>query len=108
MSVRERIREVGILKTLGFTPGMILAALLGEAAVLALTGGVIGSVLAWGLCALIRSAQTPVQQLRMLSVTPLTVLLSLLAALLIGLASGMVPSLGASRKSILDSLRHTG
>jgi putative ABC transport system permease protein len=108
MSVRERIREVGILKTLGFTPEMILVTLLGEAAVLALAGGVIGSVLAWGLCALIRGFQTPVQQLRMLSLTPLIALLSLLVALLIGLTSGLVPSIAASRKSILDSLRHTG
>jgi putative ABC transport system permease protein len=108
MSVRERLREVGILKTLGFTPEMILGSLLGEAAVLAFTGGVIGSVLTWGMCALLRSIQTPVQQLRMLSVTPLIVLLSLLTALLIGMASGILPSLGASRKSIIDSLRHTG
>ena len=32
MSVRERIREVGILKTLGFTPGAILGIVLGESA----------------------------------------------------------------------------
>jgi len=108
MSVRERIREVGILKTLGFTPEMILGTLLGEAAVLALAGGVAGSALTWGVCALIRNFQTPIQQLRMLGVSPLIVLLSLLIALLIGLASGMLPSLGASRKSIIESLRHTG
>lgn len=108
MSVRERIREVGILKTLGFTPEMILGTLLGEAAILALTGGMIGIALTWGLCKLISNAPTPVQQLRMLSVTPLIALLSLLVALLIGLASGIIPSLGASRKSILDSLRDTG
>jgi putative ABC transport system permease protein len=108
MSVRERIREVGILKTLGFTPEMILGSLLGEAATLALIGGVIAIALTWGLCKLISNAPTAVQQLRMLSVTPLIALLSLLVALLIGVTSGMVPSLDASRKSILDSLRHTG
>ena len=42
MSVRERYREVGILKTLGFTPEIILGTLLGEAGVLALTGGLMG------------------------------------------------------------------
>ena len=108
MSIRERIREVGVLKTLGFTREMILGTLLGEAAVLALTGGVIGIALAWGLCRLISSAPTPVQQLRALSVSPLIAFLSLLVALLIGLASGMIPSMNASRKTILDSLRHMG
>ena len=108
MSVRERIREVGILKTLGFTPDLILTTLLGEASVIALTGGLIGCALAWGLCELIRSVPTPVQQLRVMSVTPLIALSSLLVALLIGLASSMIPALNASRKPILDSLKHTG
>ena len=36
MSVRERIREVGVLKTLGFTQGEILGIVLGEAAFLSL------------------------------------------------------------------------
>jgi putative ABC transport system permease protein len=108
MSVRERIREVGILKTLGFTPELILTTLLGEALVIALTGGLIGCALAWGLCELIRSVPTPVQQLRVMSITPLIALCSLLVALLIGIASSMIPALNASRKPILDSLKHAG
>jgi putative ABC transport system permease protein len=108
MSVRERIREVGVLKTLGFTQGVILGTLLGEAAVMALTGGVAGSAMAWGLCLLIRNAPVQVPQLRLLSVTPLLALLTLLMALLIGLASGIVPSFNAARKSILDALKYTG
>src|ERR1051326_1824106 len=42
MSVRERIREVGVLKTLGFTPGSILNLILGEACAISLIGGLIG------------------------------------------------------------------
>ena len=49
---------------------------------------VIGIALTWGLCLLISTMPTPVQQLRMLSLTPLIALLSMLVALLIGLASG--------------------
>ncbi len=50
MSVRERIREVGILKTLGFTPGAILGIVLGESAVISAIGGFIGSLLAAAMC----------------------------------------------------------
>jgi putative ABC transport system permease protein len=39
MSVRERVREVGVLKTLGFTQGEILGIVLGEAAFLSFIGG---------------------------------------------------------------------
>jgi ABC-type antimicrobial peptide transport system permease subunit len=35
-------------------------------------------------------------------------LLSLLIALLIGLAGGMVPSIGAARKPILEALKYNG
>jgi hypothetical protein len=39
MSVRERTRETGILRTLGYTPGEILGMILGESVVIALIGG---------------------------------------------------------------------
>ena len=42
MSVRERVREVGVLKTLGFTPGTILQLILGEACAISVAGGLIG------------------------------------------------------------------
>jgi putative ABC transport system permease protein len=42
MSIRERTREVAVLKTLGFTRQSILRLYMGEAVVVALTGGVAG------------------------------------------------------------------
>jgi len=57
---------------------------------------------------MLRSAPIPMQQLRVINVPPLIVLISLLIALLIGLLSAMVPAIGAARRPILDSLRHTG
>ncbi len=46
MSVRERINEVGVLKTLGFTDNTILGVLIGEAITIALIGGTLGLILA--------------------------------------------------------------
>jgi putative ABC transport system permease protein len=109
MSVRERIREVGILKTLGFTPAAILGMVLGESAIIALTGGVIGCLLAGLLCNVIRhTAPAFIPGIKTLAVTPLIASLSLAAALLIGLVGALLPALSASRMSIINSLRHTG
>ena len=106
MSVRERIGEVGIMKTLGFTPSAILGIVLGEAIIMALVGGAVGSGLAEALCAVMRHGPSFVP--RSLSVTPLIATLNLVAALLIGLTSALVPAVSAARTSIVDSLRHTG
>jgi putative ABC transport system permease protein len=110
MSVRERIREVGILKTLGFTPGAVLGIVLGEAAVISLIGGAIGSLLAAGMCAMVRNSPGGdfMPALRTLSITPDVGAVCLAAALFIGLVSSFVPAWNASRTSILESLRATG
>src|SRR5213076_2831207 len=47
MSIRERTREVAVLKTLGFTRQTVLGMFVGEAVVLALIGGIGGSVVAF-------------------------------------------------------------
>jgi len=110
MSVRERVREVGILKTLGFTPGNILGIILGEAGFISLVGGAIGCLLAVVLCGAVR--QSPggafIQALRTLTLTPSVALLCLGVALLIGVVSSLFPAWSAAKTSILDSLRYNG
>lgn len=108
MSVRERIREVGILKTLGFTPGAILGIILGEAAVIAVVGGVLGLALAAGMTAVIRSGPAFMQALKTLTIAPSVALVSLLLAVVIGVGSSLIPAWNAARTPILDSLRDAG
>jgi len=112
MSTRERTREVGILKTLGFSPGEVIAMVVGEASLIAVVGGVLGCAMAGGLCAVIaaamRSAPGFMSVVKGLSLTPLTAAVILLIALLIGLASSVVPALSAARTSILEALSFTG
>jgi putative ABC transport system permease protein len=112
MSVRERTREVGILKTLGFSSGEILGMVVGEASLIAVAGGLLGCVLASGLCAAIAAAMKNapgfVSAVKGLSLSPMTAALTLIIALLIGLASSVVPGLSAARTSILDALRYNG
>jgi putative ABC transport system permease protein len=105
MSVRERVREVGILKTLGFTNGAVLWLMVGEAIIIALIGGVLGIALASGLCALIRSFPSTFADLSQLRVTASVAAICLLVAGLIGLISSFIPAWGASRRPIIDSLK---
>jgi predicted lysophospholipase L1 biosynthesis ABC-type transport system permease subunit len=56
ISMRERTREVGILKTLGFSDGEILSMVVGEATPIASLGGLIGCALSAMLSAALASA----------------------------------------------------
>src|SRR3989449_4948863 len=44
LSIRERTGEIAILKTLGFTPGKVLGMTIAESLVIAVAGGLLGSV----------------------------------------------------------------
>jgi putative ABC transport system permease protein len=109
MSVRERINEVGVLKTLGFTNNAILGIIMGEAAFIALLGGIAGLVLAGFVAVAVgRFAELFNQQLHGLSVTPAVAIICLAVALFIGVVSSFIPAFNAARTNILDSLRYAG
>ena len=105
MSVRERVREVGVLKTLGFTPALVLSLILGEAALISVSGGAIGYLISMSLANAIRKSPfggfVPHIEPFQLSVA----LACIGVAGFIGLLSSLVPALGASRTSIVNALR---
>jgi putative ABC transport system permease protein len=105
MSVRERVREVGIMKVLGFSRGTILGIILGESTFMAVAGGLSGLLLAGGLCLLVRNSVAAFASLK-LGMTFDVAVVVLLVAGLVGLASSFLPAWKASRTSILDSLQH--
>ena len=108
MSVRERTREMAVLKTVGYPPGEILSIILGEATLTTLTGGLIGCALAYLLCGVVRGAPGAGNWFSNLSLSPGVATMALLVAVSIGLLSAVVPAITASRLSIVDSLRFQG
>lgn len=70
MSVRERVREVGILKTLGFKPSAILGIVLCGSFIAAL-GAVVGYGLATLLCGMIRQGPAFSSEIANLTISPL-------------------------------------
>ena len=107
MTVRERVREVGVLKTLGFTDASILAMILGESALMSLIGGALGLLIALGLCAVIRQGPGFIQQTKTLTIQPPVLAALMGISIVIGLASAIVPAWNASRSNIIDALRFT-
>jgi putative ABC transport system permease protein len=108
MAVRERVREIGVLKTLGFTSGTILGIILGEAGVVAIAGGALGCALAACMCGMLRNAVVGVQFLKILKITPEIAAVTLGIALFTGMVSALLPAVRAARTPILASLRYTG
>ncbi|MBZ5497173.1 MAG: FtsX-like permease family protein [Acidobacteriia bacterium] len=108
MSIRERTREVAVLRTLGFTRATILGLFVGEAATLALAGGLLGALAASGLISAMAHSPQGSLFLTGMKVTTPTLLAALLVAVAVGLVSALLPAYNASRRNIVAGLRHIG
>ncbi|HKX59493.1 MAG TPA: FtsX-like permease family protein [Steroidobacteraceae bacterium] len=100
-SVRERIPELAILKTLGFTDGAVLGFVLAEAAALCVIGGLLGLAVATPLGVAITNAtggNLPV------AVDGKVWLTGAITIVVLSLAVGLLPALRAARLTIVDSL----
>jgi len=109
-AVANRVTEIGTLRALGFQRGSILAAFVLEALFLGLLGGIVG-VFAASFMQLITISTMNWQSFAELafsfSLTPGIVIKSLLFAIIMGLAGGILPAFRAARMNIVTALRAT-
>jgi putative ABC transport system permease protein len=108
MSVRSRTREVAVLKTLGFTRRRVLSIFVSEAVALALSGGVLGILLAIPVIAILTHGFVGLGIPLNMKIKAPTAAMALFASVLLGLISGYLPAYRASRMNIVDGLRHIG
>jgi putative ABC transport system permease protein len=101
LAVRERTREVGVMKTLGFSSARILRMVLGESLLLAFLGAGLGVGAAALLLPMLAKASGG--QMPTISMAPMVPLWSALIALALGLITGAAPALGAYRMRITDA-----
>jgi putative ABC transport system permease protein len=99
MSVRERTREIGMLKAIGFKPGLVLSLVLAESVTLSLMGGLLGV----GAAAVVVGNERGSMAGLMLSTS--TVLTAVAAALLVGILGGLVPARTAAKVRTIEALR---
>src|SRR5438445_2257783 len=105
MSIRERRGEIAVMRSLGFSSGVILSLLVGESLIIALWGGAIGYGVAFGLFKVFALNADALGPFVSLHVPPFVLAETLGLAALIGLVSAYVPARSAARRSIVDTLR---
>jgi putative ABC transport system permease protein len=103
ISVRERTSELAVLKAIGFSDRSVLFFILGEALVIALIGGLLGLLLATLAIPVLATALNGM--LPNLILSPALLAFGLLTALLVGIASGILPGIGAMRMRVVHALR---
>jgi putative ABC transport system permease protein len=108
MSIRERTGEIAIMKTLGFAPGNILSVLIGESAVIAVIGGLLGSISARLIYSRIDFSSWTTGFIQTFDVTWWTVGLAAVIALAVAFTSTFVPAWNASRIPIAEAVRRRG
>ena len=101
-AVRERTSELAVLKTLGFSNGLVLMLVLGESLFMALLAGGIALALAWAFISRgsLNNAFLPVFLLR-----GRDVLVGVVLCFFLGSLAGALPAAAAMRLRVTDALR---
>ena len=102
IAMRERVRELAVLKAVGFSDRFVLILVMAETMVVAAIGGGIGLALAKVFT--LRGDPTG-GLLPFFYLPPDVILLGFVLALAVGLMAGILPALSAMRLRVVDALR---
>jgi putative ABC transport system permease protein len=105
MSIRERVREIGILKALGFRKIQILGLLIGESCVLAVSGALAGALGARLIFSRVQMSSLTAGFVQRFDVTPGTIAVCVGIGAFVGAAAAGVPAWRAARRRVVDALR---
>ncbi|OPY21973.1 MAG: macrolide transporter ATP-binding /permease protein [Methanomethylovorans sp. PtaU1.Bin093] len=101
VTVTERTREIGLMKSLGYTRKDILTLFLIESTILSLLGGICGTVLGIGVAFIANYF------LDLPSVFPVNqILIGFIVSILVGLVAGIYPANKAAKMDPVEAFRH--
>jgi len=103
MTVFERTREIGVLKSVGWSKKRILSMIMGESIVLTIISGIIGSVL--GLIAVIILFKYTGDDMTLVFNINIFIK-AFMVALSVGIIGGLYPAIKASKLSPTEALRY--
>lgn len=104
MSMRERTREVAVLKAIGFTRMIVLALVLFEAILIAVAGGLVGVMGAKLLFSTV-DVFNGIPGFSSFYIPWSTAIFGMTLSAMIGLFSGIIPAWRAAQVSVVDGLR---
>lgn len=107
MSARERTREYSVLKTLGFSAKHLWGLIMGESLIISFLGGGLGLLLTFPIIAGFEQV-IPKNFFPIFKLEPVTVILSLSATLIIGIAAAIFPVHRALTTKIVEGFRFVG
>ncbi len=102
-SISERVREIGIRKSVGAATSDIFVQILVESVVIAILGGLVGLVTSFALVDLI-SSFSPTENAPIVTVTALMVAFGF--SVLVGVLAGIFPAVKAARLNPIQALRY--
>jgi putative ABC transport system permease protein len=102
-SIRERLNEIGVMKTLGYSNASVTGLVLGEAVLVTALGGAVGLLLAWLFSTLLGSAVA--QFFPVLGMPPSTFAIGAVLIVVLGVAAAALPCTQAAQLKIVDALR---
>jgi len=105
MAVRERTREVGVLRALGFSRRKVLGLVAGESLALALLGGLIGCVVSYGVVSVAGASMRAGGFAFPVTLSVALATAGAVVAAAVGLLGGLPAGLRVSRRPIVESLR---
>jgi putative ABC transport system permease protein len=105
MSARERVREIAVLKAIGFGKGRVLAIILTEFVLLTFSGGALGAIVSKAVFSFVDLAKITSGTVKSFAITPPIIGACVLIAAGVGLIAGGLPALRAANASVIDGLR---
>ncbi|HKG60294.1 MAG TPA: ABC transporter permease [Pyrinomonadaceae bacterium] len=105
----SRQKEMAIRAALGASRWRVIRQLFTESTILALTGGVVGLLIAfWGLAAITKLLPADFPRLNEIHIDWRVLGFTFAASMLTGILFGLVPALQVSRPDVQDAIRETG